>query len=41
MDLTRKIYHRALLNPMEGLEIYGMPYDSYENSLNKLTTRNW
>lgn len=39
MDLTRKIYHRALLNPMEGLEQLWHAYDSYENSLNKLTAK--
>ena len=39
MDLTRKIYHRALLNPMEGLENLWHAYDSYENSLNKLTAK--
>lgn len=39
MDLTRKIYHRALLNPMEGLENLWHSYDSYENSLNKLTAK--
>lgn len=39
MDLTRKIYHRALLNPMEGLETLWHSYDSYENSLNKLTAK--
>lgn len=39
MDLTRKIYHRALLNPMEGLETLWHSYDSYENSLNKLIAK--
>ncbi len=39
MDLTRKIYHRALSIPMEGLEQLWHAYDSYENSLNKLTAK--
>lgn len=39
MDLTRKIYHRALLNPMEGLENLWHSYDAYENSLNKLLAK--
>lgn len=39
MDLTRKVYHRALLIPMEGLETLWHAYDLYENSLNKLTAK--
>lgn len=39
MDLTRKIYHRALSIPMEGLEQLWHAYDGYENSLNKLTAK--
>lgn len=39
MDLTRKIYHRALSTPMEGLESLWHAYDAYENGLNKLTAK--
>ena len=39
MDLTRKIYHRALSIPMDGLEKLWHAYDAYENSLNKLTAK--
>lgn len=39
MDLTRKVYHRALIIPMSGLEELWHAYDAYENSLNKLTAK--
>lgn len=39
MDNTRKIYHRALIVPMDGLEALWGSYDTYENGLNKLTAK--
>jgi len=37
MDQVRKIYHRALVIPMVGIESIWHGYDGYENSLNKVT----
>lgn len=37
MDQTRKLYHRALLMPIDGIEALWHSYDAYENTLNKLT----
>jgi cleavage stimulation factor subunit 3 len=39
MDWVRKVYHRALVTPLEGLETLWHAYDAYENSLNKLTAK--
>lgn len=36
MDLVRKIYHRAIATPMEGIELLWSEYDAYENGLNKI-----
>jgi cleavage stimulation factor subunit 3 len=39
MDQTRKLFHRALLMPIEGIESLWHAYDAYENGLNKLTVQ--
>jgi cleavage stimulation factor subunit 3 len=35
MDLLRKVYQRAIENPMHNLESIWKEYDQFENSLNK------
>lgn len=37
MDQVRRIYARALLLPLLGIEGLWHDYDLYENSLNKIT----
>lgn len=39
MDAARKVYHRALSTPLEGIEALWHEYDAYENGLNKLTAK--
>lgn len=44
MDALRKIYHRAVQIPLENVEILWKEYETFENSLNKITVRfnvNW
>lgn len=37
MDAVRKVYHRALTTPLDGIETLWHEYDAWENALNKLT----
>lgn len=39
MDVLRKVYHRALATPLEGIEGLWQQYDAWENGLNKLTAK--
>jgi hypothetical protein len=39
MDLVRKTYHKAVSTPLNNVESLWKEYDSYENTLNKLTVR--
>lgn len=39
MDQTRRLYHRSLLMPIDGIETLWSSYDAYENALNKLTAK--
>ncbi|KAJ3416192.1 hexokinase A [Chytridiales sp. JEL 0842] len=39
METIRKLYHRALVVPLNNIESLWKEYDSYENNLNKLTAK--
>ncbi|TPX37613.1 hypothetical protein SmJEL517_g00759 [Synchytrium microbalum] len=39
MDALRKIYHRALIVPLNNIETLWKDYDVFENGLNKLTAK--
>lgn len=39
INLLRKLYQRAIRNPMNNLEDIWKEYDAYENELNKLLVR--
>lgn len=39
MDQIRRVYHRALGTPLEGIEMLWHQYDAYENALNRVTAK--
>lgn len=39
MDQVRRVYHRALGTPLEGIETLWHQYDAYENALNRVTAK--
>jgi hypothetical protein len=39
MDLLRKVFQKAVVVPMDGVEEVWKEYDKFENSLSKLTVR--
>lgn len=39
MDALRSVYHRAVVVPLENVEILWRELDSFENGLNKITVR--
>lgn len=39
MDQIRRVYHRALGTPLEGIEALWHQYDAYENALNRVTAK--
>lgn len=41
MDTLRKVYQRAVQIPLENVEILWKDYEAFENSLNKITVRDY